>query len=224
MNMQFPKQRNRAVTLVELLVVVGAIAFLAAILLPVNEPNKRAAQRINCISNLKQINSAFRVWSPPSQDDNFPMSISVTNGGAMEMLAAGNVAGCFQVMSNELSSPKVLICPADIEHAVAATNFQNDFNNSHVSYFLNPDASEVYPQQIMIGDANLAINGVAVKSGLLDFSTNAPISWTAARHHYVGNIGYADGSVAEVSDAGLQASLILDTNGTPTKIVRLAIP
>jgi prepilin-type processing-associated H-X9-DG protein len=31
----------------------------------------------------------------------------------------------------------------------------------------------------------------------------------------VGNVGYADGSVAEVSASGLQQSLVLATNGTP---------
>jgi prepilin-type processing-associated H-X9-DG protein len=216
-------KKNRALTLVELLVVVGTIAVLAAIILPGNELTKRRAQEINCVSNLKQVALSFRVW-PPAQDDKYPMSVSVTNGGAMEIISTGNVAGCFQIMSNELGTPKILICPADLERPVAATNFQNDFNNSHISYFINPDAAERYPQQIMTGDDNLAVNGVAVKSGMLVLSSNFTISWTASRHGRVGNIGYADGSIAQVSSSGLQSSCILSGQGTPTMTNRLAVP
>jgi prepilin-type processing-associated H-X9-DG protein len=223
MKLHLQNKKNWALTLVELLVVVGVIAVLAAIILPVNEPTKRRAQEINCVNNLKQVALSFRVW-PSGQDDRYPMAISVTNGGAMEIIATGNVAGCFQVMSNELGTPKILICPAEIDHSTPATNFQNDFNNSHINYFINLDASESYPQQIMCGDDNLAVDGVAVKSGLVLLPSHAQVAWTAARHINVGNIGFADGSVSEVSDQGLQSALVLATNGTPTMINRLAIP
>ena len=46
-------------------------------------------------------------------NDKYPMSISVTNGGAMEAVLNGNPMRVFQVMSNELSIPKILICPED---------------------------------------------------------------------------------------------------------------
>jgi prepilin-type processing-associated H-X9-DG protein len=47
-------------------------------------------------------------------------------------------------------------------------------------------------------------------------ANNSSWAWSANDLHLkVGNIGYADGSVAEVSVSGLQSSLILATNGTP---------
>jgi prepilin-type processing-associated H-X9-DG protein len=223
MKPRLSKKRNQAWTIFEILVIIATLALLAALLLPVLAASKRRSSRINCVNNLKQINIAIRIWPPVYSDGEPPMSVSVTNGGAMETLATGNVAGCFQVMSNQLGTPKILICPADLER-IAATNFQNDFNNSHISYFLNPDAREFYPQQIMDGDDNLATNGVAVKSGMVEFPANMRISFTAARHKFVGNIGYADGSVAEVSSSGLQSALLLSTNGTPTMTNRFAIP
>jgi prepilin-type processing-associated H-X9-DG protein len=141
----------------------------------------------------------------------------------LEWPAITNIAVYFQAMSNKLISPKYLICPADHEH-VPATNWTTDFNNSHISYFLNPDASEAYPQEIMDGDDNLAINGVPVKSGLLLLSPIGGISWTTERHGHVGNLGFADGSVAEESASGLQNALQLSLQGTPITTNRIVIP
>ena len=70
-------------------------------------------------------------------DDNggkFPMQVSVTNEGVMELIATGNVAACFSVMSNTLSDPAVLICPQDTKH-FPATNFEA-LSNSNISYFV----------------------------------------------------------------------------------------
>jgi hypothetical protein len=68
--------------------------------------------RITCTNNLKQVGLGFRIWAAEHQDK-IPTQISITNGGAMEAILTGNVAAAFQVMSNELSTPKILFCPTD---------------------------------------------------------------------------------------------------------------
>jgi prepilin-type processing-associated H-X9-DG protein len=206
-------------TLTEVLVVIVVLAVLTLVFFPWPEPRARKkAARIVCVNNLKQIGLAYKLW-PSGQSDKYPMQISVTNGGAKELVASGNVAANFLVMSNELSTPKILVCPAD-NSRVAATNFSTDFNNGKISYFTGLDAAEEYPQRFLSGDDNFAIGGIPVKSGLLALLTNAPITWIAARHTNQGNIGLADGSVWQTDDKQLVQKLI--ETGLATN--RLAIP
>jgi prepilin-type N-terminal cleavage/methylation domain-containing protein len=55
--------RKRAFTLIELLVVIAIIAILAAILFPVFAQAREKARQSACISNLKQIGTAFAIYT-----------------------------------------------------------------------------------------------------------------------------------------------------------------
>ena len=206
-------------TLIEVLVVIVVLGVLAVVFLPVFDGGQVKAPRINCINNLHQIGLAYKTWEG-DHGDKYPMQVSATNGGAMELVAAGKNAWlAYLVMSNELSTPKVLICPADTERFPSATGFSTELVGK-ISYFVGLDASDAYPQMLLSGDDNFSISGVPVKSGLLQLSTNAPISWTAARHHFAGNIGLADGSAQQLSNASL-TNLFPQTSLATN---RLAIP
>jgi competence protein ComGC len=214
MKPSFSHQRNQALTKIEVLVIVAVLVVVAALLLPALAAAKRKSSRINCISNVKQIGIAFRIWEG-DHGDKYPMAVSVTNGGAMELIATGNVAVCFQVMSNELSTPKILLCPEDTRRTYA-TNFSTGFSSANISYFLNPDAVETYPQMIIVGDDNLLVDGKPVQPGILNLRTGSTIAWTKDRHHGVGNIGLADGSAQQVTGDGLNSAVASSTSGTPT--------
>ena len=218
MKTQPAAKRTGAMTLVEIVVILFVIAVLVLMLLPALVPHHSGPQRINCVNNLKEVGLAFKVW----EGDNggkYPMQISVTNGGAKELTLTGNVTGIFSDMSNELSTPKILVCPEDNTRHYA-TNFTTDFNRKKISYFVGLDANKKYPQMILDGDDNLAVNGVRVPPGILNLQTNASVAWTKERHHGAGNLGMADGSVQQATSAGLSAALVNSSFATN----RLVIP
>jgi type II secretory pathway pseudopilin PulG len=218
MKTQGTTRGGKAFTLIELLLVGCLIALLVAVILATLNQSQHREPRITCINNLKEIGLAFRIWEGDN-GDKYPMQVSVTNGGAMELADTGNVVGIFRAISNELATPKFLYCPEDTKHS-EATNFTTDFDNRKISYFVSLDANDTYPQMIFSGDDNFAINGFPVKSGLLGLWTNSSLAWTsgrhvsynshfwtAARYRFVGNIGLADGSVQQTTSLELQQAI-----------------
>jgi hypothetical protein len=125
-------------------------------------------------------------------------------------------------MSNELSTPKILVCPADTSR-IAATNFATDFNNMKISYFVSLDAEDKYPGMLLSGDDNLVVNGVRVRPGILSLSVNASVEWTKERIgklHGPGYVALADGSVQQAATLTVQSTPV--NAGVATN--RLAIP
>jgi len=272
------QQPKKAFTLIELLVVIAIIAILAAMLLPALAAAKRKAQKINCTNNLKQTGLAFRIWEGDN-NDRYSMAVPRASGGANEYLShmSGNatptaptavlVPGmAFMVMSNELSTAKILFCPSDNVHPNPATNFSygdlldlpapvNNANlttaqpgepsasaSSKISYFINADATEANPQDIMTGDDNIGNNGAGTASATAAyrfggsataetmsgnaangttsvgittqaFSGNPWWSWTPNDFHQKnGNLGLADGSCQSATVSGLHSYLSNSTN------------
>lgn len=129
--------------------------------------------------------------------------ISTNDGGTMEFSDTTNVFLHFRAASNELSTPKILVCPSDTPKVRSADFTQ--FDNRNLSYLIGIDAREDQPQTILSGDRNLMTNGVALGSGIFQLTTNIVMDWTKEIHKSAGNIGLADGSVQQVGPAGLQA-------------------
>ena len=192
-----------------------ALAILSAIFLPAVRTSNSCCQKINCVNNQRQIGLAFRTWALDNGDQ-FPMSVSTKEGGVLESNGGPAAFLNFRAMSNELSTPKLLVCPEDAKRHWA-TNFGSDLNNSKLSYFVGLDAGPTNVNMLLSGDRNLTNNSLP-RNGILVLDPGNAVGWTHELHKLRGGIVFADGSVQSVSNGAFRA--VLQGNFTN----RLAMP
>lgn len=220
MNATMKHPVGRAFTLIELLVVIAIIAILAALMLPALARAKERALRIPCAGQLRQIGMAMRVFANDHQDK-FPPQVELKDGGAR---TRPNAWEHFAVLSNELVTPKMLVCPGDREKNPAADfstgpqGFSNPANqNKTLSYFVGTHSYVNQSQTLLAGDRNITNGSSTTEScGPAKLSTGAwpldptrlsAIKWTKKVHRWAGGICLADGSVVMPSQSKLVKQL-----------------
>jgi hypothetical protein len=149
---------------------------------------------------------------------------------------ARGVFGDFMVMSNELQTPHLLICPAENEPRMLATTFSSVIppgstnvvpftNDLNTSYFIGVDATSTHPAMFLAGDHNLGSDGnltplvgfvytlpqtyapdFKISMGT-NFTANQGPGWLGTMHFKQGNVGLADGSVQQFNRDQLQEAL-----------------
>jgi prepilin-type N-terminal cleavage/methylation domain-containing protein len=207
----------RAFTLTELLLVLACVGILAVILLPALVRSRVPSKKLGCANNLKQVGLAARTWAIDNNGQ-FPMQVSVTNGGTMELVGSGLVFPHFQAMSNELSTPKILVCPND-EQRANATIFGSGLSDQNISYFLNVDAIPDNSTNLLCGDRNLT-NPRSAGSRFVSISKGVHIGWTREIHSKQGYLCFADGRVEPAANSKPLTVIQLPAGVTN----RLAIP
>ncbi len=208
----------------DLLIVVVTVLLAAGIFLRAMTPTRcSGGSRITCVSNIKQVGLAFRIWAN-DHGEKFPMALSTqgANAGSLEFNLTGEVWRQFQVISNELNNPKILTCPSDTR--VRSTDWDDITNNAHLSYFVGIDADETRPQTILSGDRNLK-SSTRSTNGVLFLKTGDTLEWTKELHNKVGNFGLADGSAMQINTIAIIAKQLESALQEARQPVhRLALP
>jgi type II secretory pathway pseudopilin PulG len=202
-----PPNRRHGFTWLELLVVVIVVVFLAGLFLPGRSlRTSRDGRHIQCLNNLKMLGLGLRIFAT-DHDGQFPWAVPGSEGGTLEEIAdEQRIWRHVAVLSNELNTPKVLLCPKDprfdkIGSKTLVFGPPPDKkalrfgSNEHLSYFLYTGANAEVLERIVAGDRNLTRNGTPVQGKVTPSATDI-FQFTRPGHHdHVANLLQAEGSV-----------------------------
>jgi prepilin-type N-terminal cleavage/methylation domain-containing protein len=196
--------RPRGFTIVELLIVIAIISFIAALLLPALSNAKNRGRGADWISRLKQCGVGSRIFSNDNEEA-FPWQLEVAKGGSVGSI---DWTDNLRSLSNELVTPKVLASPLDKER-VEHDNWTTLDGDKHISTFVGLEAQESKSQSILFGDRT--VHGGS--GGMEPYWTASVLSsidaaWDETINN--GRKGYivlSDGSVHHMSTAHLREQI-----------------
>jgi hypothetical protein len=120
----------------------------------------------------------------------------------------------FSIISNELATAKILLCPNDVRK-IAATNFSS-LILSNISYTLCLEADEKRPRMILATDRNMVgFQFTGLPDNINCFILTSPefekeARWRRGFCHGAnsGNMAMSDGSVAQINDVRLRQMIV----------------
>jgi hypothetical protein len=200
----------------DLLASMAGLALLGILLLPALAGISSDSKTVYCLNNLRQIDNAWRAWASDHRD-RFPWQVEAGEGGTRYN---GNSWQHFAAASNELRTPRVLVCPSDTRKK-PASHFGNSIDglghnsrrDNAVSYFVGLDVMINSPGEVLTGDRHLA--GLMPNRPCIWLFSNVAsevpqqlesLQWVNGVHGAnIGNVALADGSVRTTSNSSFRS-------------------
>ncbi len=209
---------RRALTLIELIVVIAIITLLIGIMIPGLARSRRLAKQTTCLTGLQQIGVAITTYAfenrsnipygptapPPSATNFYPLTGNVTS---LISLESGAPVGLGLLLADHLGKNKeVLFCPGtdesfDIQQSLAnvgISQVESSYYYRHASVAML--SGPLPPPQINLDQLGKNRNGAAVRSLVTDTQFVAPpkmalFNLNTRTHHQqkVSNALFADG-------------------------------
>jgi len=215
-------------TRADLVAVLLGLGLCGAGLFPLLAATGRDGKLAACAHNLKVMGEAMRSWAN-DHGDRTTARTPWAEGGTMPDATdpwQGNLkpgADWFEwlSLSNHLSSPKRLVCPADYQKRYAThweiTDAKHGFphanhRNNSLSYLFGLEAVDWAPRSILSGDRNIPFAGSGgcsanVNNARFIFAPSigaTHVAWTNWIHGTEGNLLFMDGTVERTSSETLR--------------------
>lgn len=228
------REMKTAFSRVELLACIGCALVLAVMAAPGFANSRVRSERAICVDNLRRIGQAVQLWGA-EHESRTPWRTPLQEGGTRANGKPGNAFYEFAFMSNELVTPKVLMCPSDAARVARTAShwgttadggYRNaGYANLATSYTIGLHASLGSADSYVSSDRNLRVDsvnnsctvGINNAASIATRPTVFAAAWTNAIHGLTGNLLTADGHVLQLSNPGLKDYLKRvqqDDNGT----------